>query len=50
MKPMVNVLGGFFYEPQKGYRAFIQKSNGETLYTSQVVDERRRDRNTKHDI
>lgn len=45
MKPTVNILGVFFYEPQVGYRAFIKKNDGETLYTSQVVDVRSRTEN-----
>ena len=45
MKPMVNIWGDFSYEPQVGFRAFIRKSNGETLYTSQVVDVRNKTEN-----
>ena len=45
MKPTVNISGVLCFEPQKGYRAFIQKNNGETLYTSQVVDVRSKTEN-----
>ena len=45
MKPTVNILDVLCFEPQKGYRAIIQKNDGETLYTSQVVDVRRKTEN-----
>ncbi len=45
MKPIVNISGIFCFEPQKGYRAFIRKDDGETLYTLRVVDVRSRTEN-----
>ncbi len=44
-KPEVNILGNLCFEACIGYRAFIKKDNGETLYTSQVVDVRNKTEN-----
>ncbi len=44
-KPEINIMGNFCFEPSIGYRAFIKKDNGETLYTSQVVDVRNKTEN-----
>ena len=37
-KPVVEITGMLCYELEKGYRAFVRKTNGEPLMTSLVVD------------
>lgn len=39
-KRVEEIKGSLSYQVEKGYRAFIQKTSGETIMTSQVVDVR----------
>ena len=39
-KRVEEIKGELGYQAEKGYRAFIKKTNGETIMTSQVVDVR----------
>lgn len=37
-KPVKEITGSLRYHLEKGYRAFVQETSGETIMTSQVVD------------
>ncbi len=41
-KPEINITGNLCFEACIGYRAFIEKDDGDTIYTSQIVDVRNR--------
>lgn len=38
MKPIIEISGNLGYKLERGYRAFICKEEGDTLFTSQVID------------
>ncbi len=44
-KPEINIIGNLCFEPCVGYRAFIECDDGNTLYTSQIVDVRNKTKN-----
>ena len=37
-KPVKEIKGSLSYQLERGFRAFIRETNGDTLMTSQVVD------------
>ena len=39
-KPVKEITGILIYQLERGFRAFVQETNGDTLMTSQVVDVR----------
>ena len=37
-KPVKEIKGSLSYQLERGFRAFVRETNGDTLMTSQVVD------------
>ncbi len=38
VKPVKEITGSLSYQLERGFRAFVQETSGDTLMTSQVVD------------
>lgn len=37
-KPVKEITGSLSYQLERGFRAFVKETNGDTLMTSQVID------------